>query len=591
MLERWATASDGEKTGDGTEVGLFIPLPRDLAAQFPSLGGEDKSPPHVTVLYVGDCPETRIPLFLRICRATLARFDRPVRAKIEPLDYFEHPDKGRRVAITPIRFDRDMGQLKELLRENLVDSGFEIKDGFPIYRPHTTLAYLDGLDSKYEGEVPKGAWMCKDVEVWGLPKAYRISFQRKLDKQASKYTKKIDNGDEKPIYQYSEGHVKKRNEEKANRMDQLGATRGKLSEKMRKDFSSEDPKTKRQALAVACIDRTYERVGNPTSAEVGRFGVTVWKKKHLTFSGNSASLKYVGKSGVKQNKKITDPKIIAGLKELVKDKSPGDFIFSWETKEGPPKNLSARDVNNYLQDFEITAKDLRGYHANREMVTLLKKKRKGKLPADSKEKEKLLKREFKEALEETAEAVGHEPSTLRNQYLVPGLEDQYTGEGKVLKSFGKGQKKKATKSVTEKEDEKIREVVKKHPNFKPSRKDLKKRRVDGEDSDLEKEDRDLSLNYKKVAKKSQSFPYNSDILFRNTWERFTGGGYVPYIKIANRPDGSYLDLNGEGSVGPFKKYSSALRVITQHVGSDPSTVILGEKFSVGPNKSPDSLEE
>lgn len=64
---------------------------------------------------------------------------------------------------------------------------------------------------------------------------------------------------------------------------------------------------------------------------------------------------------------------------------------------------------------------------------------------------------------------------------------------------------------------------------------------------------------------------------------------MPYIKIANKKDGSYLKIGGKGFVGPFKKYAQALRVIKGCLEEDPSTVILGENFSVGPNVSPDKL--
>jgi len=57
-------------------------------------------------------------------------------------------------------------------------------------------------------------------------------------------------------------------------------------------------------------------------------------------------------------------------------------------------------VNAYLKPFDVTAKDIRGLHANREMQDRLRAVRKkgGKLPTDKKEKEKVLKAEFKTAL-------------------------------------------------------------------------------------------------------------------------------------------------------------------------------------------------
>jgi hypothetical protein len=58
-----------------------------------------------------------------------------------------------------------------------------------------------------------------------------------------------------------------------------------------------------------------------------------------------------------------------------------------------------------------------------------------KLPSDRKGKDEILKKEFKKALEGAAEAVGHEASTLRSQYLVPALEDAYLKDGTVIEKF------------------------------------------------------------------------------------------------------------------------------------------------------------
>jgi len=183
------------------------------------------------------------------------------------------------------------------------------------------------------------------------------------------------------------------------------------------------------ALAVGLIDHTFERVGNPESAAAGHFGVTGWQVKHVTFKGSVATVRYVGKSGVKQEKKVEDAALVRALKKAVKDKNPNDQVCG---------GVTAAEVNAYLKPYKVTAKDLRGYHANAEMRRRLTQARKGKLPTDKKKREETLKAEFKEALEAAAGAVGHEPATLRNQYLVPGLEDDFIKDGKVGKQGAAG---------------------------------------------------------------------------------------------------------------------------------------------------------
>lgn len=232
------------------------------------------------------------------------------------------------------------------------------------------------------------------------------------------------------VYEYGPRQVANRNKAKADRVEKLRTSIDKLRTKVKADLKKSDLKTKLTALAVALIDHTYERVGNDGSAEEGHFGVTGWQRGHISFGKGNATIKYVGKSGVKHEKKVTDAAIVSALR-AAHDAGEGDKTCIFDA-EGA--SVTSREVNAYLKDFDITAKDLRGFHANREMQERLQAIRsKGpELPRERKAKDKLLKDEFKEALEGTAEAVGHEASTLRSQYLVPSLEAAYLHDGSVI---------------------------------------------------------------------------------------------------------------------------------------------------------------
>lgn len=262
--------------------------------------------------------------------------------------------------------------------------------------------------------------------------------QEALSVLAARYKKKkkvkTEGGDEMTVYEYSDRQIANRNKKKAERIEKLRKSIGSLRTKIKKDLKSSDPEKSLTALVVALIDHTYERVGNEGSAKDGHYGVTGWQKKHVTFSPKGATIRYVGKSGVKHEKKVTD----AGIKQALRnayEACDGDTscLFS-----GDWGSVTAEKVNEYLDPFDVTAKDLRGFHANREMSERLKAVRsKGKkIPEEKKAREKLLKGEFLKALDETAEAVGHEASTLRSQYLVPGLEESYLKDGTVSDKLG-----------------------------------------------------------------------------------------------------------------------------------------------------------
>lgn len=252
-----------------------------------------------------------------------------------------------------------------------------------------------------------------------------------------KEKKKNPNGGD-PIYLYSEKQVAERNKAKAERLEKLSGNIHKLRAQVKKDLKSSDGKTALTALAVALMDETAERVGSEASAAgnlndkgEAHFGVTTWKTKHISFKGNTAVIKYTGKSGVKHEKKVADAAIVSALKKAHESCKDGSVFCTEEGK------VTGTTVNSYLKAFDITAKDLRGFHANNDMREALRAVRSkgGKLPTDKKEREKQLKDEFKEALETVAADVGHEPSTLKNQYLTPGLAEKFLENGEVMKGM------------------------------------------------------------------------------------------------------------------------------------------------------------
>lgn len=153
-------------------VGLFIPVPKHLAEQFPSLGKEDTSPPHVTLLYVGDVPAGRKGDFEEVVTRALSRESGPVMASLGEPDFFVHPGKDRRVWYSRVRFSKDVAEIRDRLWLALEEAGFEVQDSFPLaYNPHATLAYVDGeahSHARWEGVVPQGSWSFDGVEVWGL---------------------------------------------------------------------------------------------------------------------------------------------------------------------------------------------------------------------------------------------------------------------------------------------------------------------------------------------------------------------------------------------------------------------------------------
>ena len=194
----------------------------------------------------------------------------------------------------------------------------------------------------------------------------------------------------------------------------------RLKRKVRADLNSADDKTRLTALVVRIMMLTSERVGNSESAKNGHFGVTEFKRKHVDVNGNEVTLNYIGKSGVLHEKNFSDATTAIMLKDLLKRNN--SFVFV--TQDG--FKIKADKVNRYLRQFDAKSKDIRGFNANRLMVMELN--RIGKVK-DEKQRPKV----FNESLRKIGAKIGHGPTTLRKQYLLPEIEENFYRTGSVGK--------------------------------------------------------------------------------------------------------------------------------------------------------------
>jgi DNA topoisomerase-1 len=220
--------------------------------------------------------------------------------------------------------------------------------------------------------------------------------------------------------EYSEAELKARQNKKEKSVDTLAQDIGKLRRKVSTMMKSDNEKERLTGLVLSIMLKTGERVGNDESAKEGHHGVTGLKAKHIKFDNGDAILNYTGKSGVDHEKKLTDSSVVDMLKKLVDGKQGGDFVFT--TEDG--FKIKNDRVNRVLKDFGITAKDIRGFSANRWMIRSLNQ-------SNIEKEEKDRKKKFLEILKNVAEKVGHTPSMLRNSYLLPKIEKMYIEQGKV----------------------------------------------------------------------------------------------------------------------------------------------------------------
>ncbi len=207
---------------------------------------------------------------------------------------------------------------------------------------------------------------------------------------------------------------------KKNSLSTLAGNIQSLRYNITRSLQSDDQKEFLTALAIDLMDHTAERVGNAISADNNHFGISNLQKRHVTVERNTVTLKYVGKSGVKHEKTVTDKDLADNVRKAI---NMSDTSYLLCTSDG--FCIKPDRINRYLKDYDITAKDLRGYSANKWIVDKLRS-------SDVPETDKLRKKEFNRVAKIVAAKVGHGVGTLKNQYLLPTLESDYINKGHIV---------------------------------------------------------------------------------------------------------------------------------------------------------------
>lgn len=219
---------------------------------------------------------------------------------------------------------------------------------------------------------------------------------------------------------------------KWRRSIQLGHSLTSMRRKYNKDMKLPGaPRDKVTALMVGLIDKGQFRIGNDESAdERGVFGLTTLKRSHVTIKGNTITFKYVGKKNVPQYRKVTDKLMADTMREVLKieggmrsggKEDASEDIFKFINTQGQVRTVSQYVINSYLDQWGVTAKDFRTFHASRLVYESLQ-------DAQGEDVEK----DIENAIEKAAKALGHEPRTCKRAYVDPNILKLYR---KIKKSL------------------------------------------------------------------------------------------------------------------------------------------------------------
>ncbi len=175
LLER---TTEVDKDGNIT-AGVFIPIPAPIAKQFPDKSAMDDSPPHVTLLFVGDITAEQQSKLVNRVRSVLA-YVKPFRMDMTDYGEFTNAEGQKIPHMSPTATHPfGLNALHALLWRAVEDAGIPVGHRYGAYdsgkpdaaafKSHATLAYL-GKDEEYDGPRPTGSWNVTSLEVWGHDK-------------------------------------------------------------------------------------------------------------------------------------------------------------------------------------------------------------------------------------------------------------------------------------------------------------------------------------------------------------------------------------------------------------------------------------
>lgn len=165
------------------------------------------------------------------------------------------------------------------------------------------------------------------------------------------------------------------------------------------------------AAAVAVLDRTMIRVGNPRyAAQNGAYGLTTLRPDQAEIDRRCVQLRFSGKGGAERQLVFEDARLARLVGEC--QDLEGQTLFSYESPGAGLGSVTSGDINRYLElatNMPFTAKDFRTWGASAIVVEALNS---GREDVET----------FLDAVDVAAEHLGNTRAVCRDSYVHPAIE-------------------------------------------------------------------------------------------------------------------------------------------------------------------------
>ena len=293
-----------------------------------------------------------------------------------------------------------------ILRQGTKGSGFHyVRESGRAVADARTLARIEAL------RVPP-AW--REVRIAASPRSsvQAWGFDAKGRKQYRYHASAVEQGELRKHY----------------RVRQMARDLPAIRAAVGRDFRRRGMTRRRVAAGVVrLIGEGFFRVGSERYARENKtFGITTLCKKHVRVAGDCVHFSYVGKKSIDQRQVVVSRELARFVRTLLR--TPGGRLFRYQDRDDGWADLTARDVNEYLQDVSgtpYTAKDFRTWGGTLRVATVLAEIGP---PASDREAN----RNVVTAVRLVAAELGNTPAICRKSYVHPMVIARYLDEGETI---------------------------------------------------------------------------------------------------------------------------------------------------------------
>jgi DNA topoisomerase-1 len=232
-------------------------------------------------------------------------------------------------------------------------------------------------------------------------------------------------------YRYHERAVARGELRKFYRVRQMARELPAIRRRLERDLARREPSREKIAAGVVrLIAEGFFRVGGERYAKENRtFGITTLRKSHVAIDAERIVFTYVGKRSKDQWQVVTNARLARFVRAM--RQAPGTRLFRYRDDAGRWRDLTARDVNEYLHDtlgLPYTAKDFRTWGGTLRLATVL-----AEMGPPRSDREAA--RTVALAIRLVAAELGNTPAICRRSYVHPMIIARYVDDAVTIERF------------------------------------------------------------------------------------------------------------------------------------------------------------